>query len=216
MPAHKKLSEYQTECIERFVASPKETRGQNKTFADNLAVHIKHIEVPITLNNVRVSGIISDKNLAYGVMTQAQGIPVRKALVLSGVGSGGSARGVAGKQAIVFWEKAVKPSRRKACDALLKYTAGHCLGCDVQLPKGSLDMHHLKPKSAGGENQARNWVLLCRPCNADVGPRNLTIDEIQLRRGGSKFDPVDYYAFIGRLYAWGYSDKLIDWYPMLS
>ena len=46
----------------------------------------------------------------------------------------------------------------------LKHTAGECKLCKFNLPE-ALDVHHIIPKSRGGNNSIENLVTLCANCH---------------------------------------------------
>lgn len=47
---------------------------------------------------------------------------------------------------------------------------GRCRQCGIVPPKGELDVHHLIPRAAGGQDEAGNCVLLCDGCHARRHP----------------------------------------------
>lgn len=57
---------------------------------------------------------------------------------------------------------------------------GLCFYCRevMQLEHATID--HVIPRSKGGKNKVRNYVLACKPCNAKKGDRLPTEDEKRL------------------------------------
>lgn len=53
---------------------------------------------------------------------------------------------------------------------VLERDGWRCRGCGEQAPRGELDVHHLIPRSAGGEDVASNCVTLCDGCHAGRHP----------------------------------------------
>ncbi len=47
---------------------------------------------------------------------------------------------------------------------------GRCVECEERPPRGELDVHHLIPRAAGGQDEASNCVLLCDGCHAGRHP----------------------------------------------
>jgi ATP-dependent DNA helicase RecQ len=53
---------------------------------------------------------------------------------------------------------------------VLERDGWRCRECGEQAPRGELDVHHLIPRSAGGEDVASNCVTLCDGCHAGRHP----------------------------------------------
>lgn len=48
-----------------------------------------------------------------------------------------------------------------------------CKGCDKEKDIGDMDLDHIVPQSRGGQDQWRNFQLLCRNCNTSKGAKGM-------------------------------------------
>jgi len=63
-----------------------------------------------------------------------------------------------------------------------------CFCCKEKLTTDNATLHHIKPRSKGGDNSANNLVACCLKCNSIIGERNLeeAALDLLLKRGIKK------------------------------